>query len=791
MESIQMTEQAIKSVTLIVLAGPQTNLDVQVWSAVRGLGKAKCRAEVRLVDPNADRRPQLVTYQPAPKVYSTLAQALDSTKYQRVVVLDHQAQLSTLQWLDLLSTPEGSTKAVLQTSLAKSRKRRIWMWLYSMFVYCFLRTRKNEFVHGAIIFSATQSHHYMGRLSGDPQMDITGILALAVQHRRRPNEVVSHTPAVLSHQTTTRPVRAAWKRAIRFWFNCLMFPKYSVQVASPKPKKKVRRLATLGILAIAGWILFGNLSYPLFEPVETRNAQLALSLIEHGDSSALNSYDGHYWRQPPLQTWAIAASYKIFGVSVWATRFPIALASMLTVLATFILGRRMVGFRPAALGSLFLLMSIGFAAISRYTTIDAALIAVTTATFLIGFESVRRGFSRSKSAFAGVAAGLGVMVQGPVVVALCGPPLIIACWLGRGANPKADRMFGQLVWFALPMLLVVAPWFAYIGLYHPESVAQFFWNGNAASLADGSNHSQSFYYYLLGIIVFMFPVSYLLPSVCRFAIANRADQVDTRSREVGYLALAVLWIFAFFMVSSTKQPAYLLPAFPLVCLLIGCMVDQKLFAAFNQRRTFLQKLVRRAPWELPVWSMAVAAVSVVWFECSWTTAAMIVVASLLGSAAMLTSFKQSVPRRQQRRFGYGLACVGFVLVVAVTQQVLPVIAKQRSDLLATKMLDQEVGANATIVFFGKEVHAVEMALGRKVVHFDEKETQAAADFLSQTPEALLVATDLPLESLKEEIEQRVSIEKAELGRHVYRAWSLTPPVSRSAKQTDNENREQF
>ena len=129
MESMQATDQAIKSVTLIVLAGPQPNLNDQVWSAVRGLGNAKCRAEVRLVDPNADRRPQLVTYQPAPKVYSTLAQALDSTKYQRVVVLDHQAQLSMSQWLELLSTPEGSTKAVLQTSLAKSRKRRIWICL--------------------------------------------------------------------------------------------------------------------------------------------------------------------------------------------------------------------------------------------------------------------------------------------------------------------------------------------------------------------------------------------------------------------------------------------------------------------------------------------------------------------------------------------------------------------------------------------------------------------------------------------------------------------------------------
>ena len=791
MESMQATDQAIKSVTLIVLAGPQPNLNDQVWSAVRGLGNAKCRAEVRLVDPNADRRPQLVTYQPAPKVYSTLAQSLDSTKYQRVVVLDHQAQLSMSQWLELLSTPEGSTKAVLQTSLAKSRKRRIWMWLYSMFVYCFLRTRKTEFVHGAIIFSATQSHHYMGRLSGDPQMDITGILALAVQHRRQPIENVSHSPTVLTGQTSARPVRAAWKRAIRFWFNCLLFPKHSVQVASPKPKKKVRRLATLGILAIAGWILFGNLGYPLFEPVETRNAQLALSLIENRESSASDLHDGYYWSQPPLQTWAIAASYKIFGASAWATRFPIALASMLTVLATFFLGRRMVGFRAAAFGSLFLLMSIGFAAVSRYTTVDATLIATTTATFLIGFESVRRGFSRSKSALAGVTAGLGVMVQGPMVVALCGPPLMIACWLGRGANPKADRVFDQLVWFALPMLLVVMPWLAYIGLCHPESLAQFFWRDNVMSLADGANRSLPLYYYLLGIVVFMFPVSYLLPSVCRFALANRADQVDARSREVGYLALAVLWIFAFFTVSSVKQPAYLLSAFPLLCLLMGCMVDQKLFAAVNQRRSFLQKLVFRAPWELPVWSVAVAVVSMIWFECSWTTAAMIVVVSLLGSAAMLTSSKQSILRRQQRRFGYGLACVGCVLVVTVTQQMLPAIAKQRSDLLATKMLDQEAGSNATVVFFGKDVHAVEMALGRKVVHFDEKETQAAADFLSQTPEALLVAMDLPLESLKEEIEQRVSIKKAKLGRHVYRAWALTPPVSRSAKQTVNESREQF
>jgi len=57
MESIEFTESAIESISLIVVAGPQLDLNDQVWSAVRGLGRVKCRAEVRLVDPNAGRRP--------------------------------------------------------------------------------------------------------------------------------------------------------------------------------------------------------------------------------------------------------------------------------------------------------------------------------------------------------------------------------------------------------------------------------------------------------------------------------------------------------------------------------------------------------------------------------------------------------------------------------------------------------------------------------------------------------------------------------------------------------------
>ena len=780
MESIEFTESAIESISLIVVAGPQLDLNDQVWSAVRGLGRVKCRAEVRLVDPNAGRRPQLMTYQPTPKVYSTIAEALDSTKYQRVVILDHSVQLSTSQWLDLLSAPGGSTRAVFQVPRAKNRKRRIWMWLYSMFVFLFLRTRKNEFTPGAIIFSATQSHHYMRRLSGDPQMDIIGILALANQHGCRPVESISHAPNVLSPQTSTRPIRGAWKRAVRFWFNRLMFPRYSCQIDSTKPKKTTRHMAVLAVFGAAAWMLFGNLNYPLFESSETRSAHLALTLIESGD-----------WESPRLSTWAIATSYRIFGVSPWATRFPIALASMLTVVVTFTLGRRLVGFRPAVLASAFLVMSIGFVVFSRCTTVDASLTTATTITFLIGFLSVRRGFSRSKWALAGLAAGLGLIVKGPVVLALCGPPLLLASWLGRSEQKKTAP--SRLAWFALPMLLVAIPWFACVEFSDIGFHFGFlpFWQSNVDRVAAGLGHSQPLYYYLLGIFVFMFPVSYLLPSVIQFAIANRADQIDVRSREVGYLALAVVWIFAFLTLLGDKLPTSAMPVFPLLSLLIGCMVDQKLIAVANQRQSFLQRLTRRAPWELPAWNLAIVVVGVVWFDCSWKIAATMVAVSLLGSVAMLTSVKQRLLRRRQRKFGYGLACVACVFVVMVTQQILPSIAKQRSDLLAAKILNQEVASNATIVFFSRDAHAVEMAFGRNVVHFEEQDVLAAVEFLSQTPESLLVAPDLPLENLKTRIENRVVIEKASLGRHVYRAWSLSPLSNRTAKQTSNQNRKQY
>ena len=96
---------------------------------------------------------------------------------------------------------------------------------------------------------------------------------------------------------------------------------------------------------------------------------------------------------------------------------------------------------------------------------------------------------------------------------------------------------------------------------------------------------------------------------------------------------------------------------------MGSMVDQKLFNCWtNQRRSFLQKLTRRAPLELPAWSLLAAVIGVVWFELFLDAG--VADLSLLrcwGASAMLTATKQKLPRRQptQIRLRPGYAWLAF------------------------------------------------------------------------------------------------------------------------------------
>src|SRR6266478_482990 len=93
-----------------------------------------------------------------------------------------------------------------------------------------------------------------------------------------------------------------------------------------------------------GCILFhmvGTWSIPLIDRDEPRFAEASREIIERGDYIVPHFNNQVRLDKPPLAYWAQVASYRIFGESDFAARFPSAVAAALTALTIFAWGSRL------------------------------------------------------------------------------------------------------------------------------------------------------------------------------------------------------------------------------------------------------------------------------------------------------------------------------------------------------------------------------------------------------------------------------------------------------------------
>src|SRR5215813_5981517 len=95
-----------------------------------------------------------------------------------------------------------------------------------------------------------------------------------------------------------------------------------------------RRVLPAAIVLVAAIVFLPQLgSFGLWDPQEISVGDVARS----ADPAGL--------KQPPLTIWLIRASTRVLGTSEFAARLPLALAGILTLLATYALGVRLRGRR--------------------------------------------------------------------------------------------------------------------------------------------------------------------------------------------------------------------------------------------------------------------------------------------------------------------------------------------------------------------------------------------------------------------------------------------------------------
>lgn len=324
--------------------------------------------------------------------------------------------------------------------------------------------------------------------------------------------------------------------------------------------------ALLLLLTACAWFVsLGSRS--LVHTDEGRYAALALEVARSGDliSPRLNGL--LYFEKPPLQYWVGALSFRLFGINEFSARLWPGLAGFLTVLAVGFTAGRLWG-RAAGVQAVAIAASTTWIfGVSHVLTLDAGLTLFLTVTLcavlLVEGAELKPTVRRRWIWVAWASMAGAVLSKGLVGVVIPACSMLLASLWTRdvGLLRRMRPLPGSLI-----LLALAAPWFVLVSLRNHGFAEFFFIHEHLARYLTTVHHRVgAWWYYLPLLLVGMLPWTSALPWVLRRA-GPAAAAVETR-----VIAVLVSWaafVLVFFSLSSSKLPAYILPMFPALTLLV-------------------------------------------------------------------------------------------------------------------------------------------------------------------------------------------------------------------------------
>ena len=339
--------------------------------------------------------------------------------------------------------------------------------------------------------------------------------------------------------------------------------------------QRSREKFLLAVLVAAVIPYFLNLGVSsIWDANEAFYAQTPREMIEAGDYVTPSFNFQLRMNKPVLSYWQVAASYRLFGVSEWSERLPIAVGGAVIVATGFLLGRLIGGTTAGLLAALVLASSPRLLLLSRRIIIDIHITMWTGLILLLfAFAEVHPNRRKLYLVLMYVAAGFGVLTKGPVAVFL--PALVFLMYL-VSQKRVGDLRHMMLPAGALISLAIVVPWYYLLYREHGwEYIGAFIFGENLGRYAEAvGEQSRAIWFYLPVMLADLFPWSLLVPLAMWWALRERPQNRVAR--------LAVIWIAAivvFFSFSGTKEDLYILPIVPAEAALIGAMLAKAIDGA--------------------------------------------------------------------------------------------------------------------------------------------------------------------------------------------------------------------
>src|ERR1035441_8795399 len=245
-----------------------------------------------------------------------------------------------------------------------------------------------------------------------------------------------------------------------------------------RPNRLLADWRISALLLVGLWlaIYMVGLSRPaLLDDADTVHAEAAREMLQRHDWVTLYVNGVRYLEKAPLMYWSVAASYKVFGISEWSTRFPLMLGVLAMILATYGFGHWALGSEGGFNSGLVLATALGPFLFTRFLIPDVAVglwLTLTLWLFLISLEQPKP----TRWTCWGLAAvcALNVLTKG--LIGLAFPIGAIALYLLLTGNLR-HLLKLRLVSSALVFFAIAAPWHILAELRNPAQgqVHGFLW----------------------------------------------------------------------------------------------------------------------------------------------------------------------------------------------------------------------------------------------------------------------------------------------------------------------------
>ncbi|MBD2815079.1 lipid IV(A) 4-amino-4-deoxy-L-arabinosyltransferase [Xenorhabdus sp. Flor] len=308
----------------------------------------------------------------------------------------------------------------------------------------------------------------------------------------------------------------------------------------------------------------------LWQPDETRYAEISREMLQRGDWIVPYFLDIRYFEKPVAGYWINNISQWIFGDNNFAVRFGAVFSIIISAFLLYRLAMMMWQSRQTAFIasliyiSMFIVFSVG-----TYSVLDPMFSLWITAGIVSCYWALKASSYRERIwawSVLGITCGMAFLTKGFLALAL---PVIAMIPITIYQKRFLEMVrFGPLA--IICAVLISSPWVIAIASREPDYWRYFFWVEHIQRFAsDHAQHSAPFWYYLPILILGVIPWLGLLPGALL-----KSWQEKKNHPEMFFL---FCWFFVpllFFSISKGKLPTYILPFIgPLALMMAKYAVD--------------------------------------------------------------------------------------------------------------------------------------------------------------------------------------------------------------------------